>query len=97
MLATRAEPLRLSAVSFAPTSRNWPRKVPAMYGSSKPIVECTESSVQVPVGSSRRASVKSAWFGGPPTVLVVITETREGAAVEVDRVIAREDSPPQSE
>ena len=39
----------------------------------------------------------SAWFGGPPTVLVVFTETREGAAVEVDRVIAREDSPEQSD
>jgi hypothetical protein len=39
----------------------------------------------------------SAWFGGPPTVLVVFTETRTGAAVEVDRVIAREDAAKESE
>jgi hypothetical protein len=32
----------------------------------------------------------SAWFGGPPTVIVVYPDTRTGAAVEVDRVIARE-------
>jgi hypothetical protein len=32
----------------------------------------------------------NAWFGGPPTVIVVYPDTREGAAVEVDRVIARE-------
>jgi hypothetical protein len=32
----------------------------------------------------------SAWFGGPPTVIVVFEDTREGAMVEVDRVIARE-------
>jgi hypothetical protein len=31
----------------------------------------------------------SAWFGGPPTVLVVYPDTRTGEAVEVDRVIAR--------
>jgi hypothetical protein len=34
----------------------------------------------------------SAWFGGPPTVLVVLTETRAPASVEADRVIAREAS-----
>jgi hypothetical protein len=34
----------------------------------------------------------SAWFGGPPTLLVVLTETRTSAAVEADRVIAREAS-----
>jgi hypothetical protein len=35
----------------------------------------------------------SAWFGGPPTVFVVYTDTRIAAAVEVDRVIVREDAP----
>jgi hypothetical protein len=33
----------------------------------------------------------SAWFGGPPTVLVVYPDTQTGEAVEVDRVIAREE------
>ncbi len=32
----------------------------------------------------------SAWFGGAPTVFVVFEDTRDGAQVEVDRVIARE-------
>jgi hypothetical protein len=32
----------------------------------------------------------SAWFGGTPTVFVVYADTREGGAVEVDRVIARD-------
>jgi hypothetical protein len=32
----------------------------------------------------------SAWFGGPPTVFVIYLDTRTGAAVEVDRVIARD-------
>ncbi len=32
----------------------------------------------------------SAWFGGPPSVLVLYTDTRSGGAVEVDRVIPRE-------
>ncbi len=32
----------------------------------------------------------SAWFGGPPSVIVVFEDTRDGAIVEVDRVIARE-------
>jgi hypothetical protein len=31
----------------------------------------------------------SAWFGGPPMVIVVYPDTRSGATVEVDRVIAR--------
>ena len=31
----------------------------------------------------------SAWFGGPPRVLVVYPDTRSGEAVEVDRVIPR--------
>jgi hypothetical protein len=32
----------------------------------------------------------SAWFDGPPTVIVVFEDTKDGAMVEVDRVIARE-------
>jgi hypothetical protein len=32
----------------------------------------------------------SAWFGGAPTVMVVYEDTRDGAAVETDRVIPRE-------
>lgn len=31
----------------------------------------------------------SAWFGGPPQVIVVFPDTRSGASVEVDRVIPR--------
>ncbi len=33
----------------------------------------------------------SAWFGGPPNVIVVYPDTRSGEAVAVDRVIARND------
>jgi hypothetical protein len=32
----------------------------------------------------------SAWFGGAPTVIVVYPDTATGEAVEVDRVIARD-------
>lgn len=32
----------------------------------------------------------SAWFGGPPAVIVVYPETRSGEVVEVDRVIPRD-------
>jgi len=32
----------------------------------------------------------SAWFGGAPTVIVVFPDTQTGAAVEMDRVIARD-------
>jgi hypothetical protein len=32
----------------------------------------------------------SAWFGGPPTVIVVYPDAGSGEAVEVDRVLARE-------
>jgi hypothetical protein len=51
--------------------------------------------VMQPDGSQRAAEYVgegelSAWFGGAPTVLVVYPETREGEAVEVDRVIARD-------
>lgn len=48
-----------------------------------------------PDGSQRAAEYvgeeeTSAWFGGPPRVIVVFADTREGAEVDVDRVIARE-------
>jgi hypothetical protein len=33
----------------------------------------------------------SAWFGGAPTVFVAYPDTKSGEAVEVDRVIPRED------
>jgi hypothetical protein len=36
------------------------------------------------------AGEQSAWFGGPPTVLVVYPDTRSGEAVEVDRVLRRD-------
>jgi hypothetical protein len=50
-----------------------------------------------PDGSQRAAEYVgegelSAWFGGAPTVYVVYEDTREGGAVEVDRVIARDRS-----
>lgn len=32
----------------------------------------------------------SAWFGGTPSVMVVFEDTREGAAVEFDRVVPRD-------
>jgi hypothetical protein len=32
----------------------------------------------------------SAWFGGPPQVLVVYPDTKSGEAVEVDRVLPRQ-------
>jgi hypothetical protein len=31
----------------------------------------------------------SAWFGGPPTAIVVYPDTRSGEAVEIDRIIPR--------
>jgi hypothetical protein len=48
-----------------------------------------------PDGSQRAAEYvgegeTSAWFGGPPTVIVVFEDTRSGAMVEIDRVIARD-------
>jgi hypothetical protein len=48
-----------------------------------------------PDGSQRAAEYVgegelSAWFGGAPTVFVVFEDTRDGAQVEIDRVIARE-------
>jgi hypothetical protein len=48
-----------------------------------------------PDGSQRAAEYvgegeTSAWFGGPPTVIVVFPDTHTGQAVEVDRVIARD-------
>ncbi|HEY2319587.1 MAG TPA: hypothetical protein VGH67_14875 [Solirubrobacteraceae bacterium] len=49
-----------------------------------------------PDGSSRPAQYVgegelSSWFGGAQTVIVVYTDTRSGEAVEVDRVIARDE------
>jgi hypothetical protein len=49
-----------------------------------------------PDGSQRAAEYVgegelSAWFGGSPTVIVVYLDTRTGEAVEVDRVIARDE------
>ncbi len=32
----------------------------------------------------------SSWFGGAPSVYVVFLDTREGALVEVDRVVPRD-------
>ncbi len=48
-----------------------------------------------PDGSERAAEYvgeveTAAWFGGPPMVIVVFPDTRTGAEVEVDRVIARD-------
>lgn len=48
-----------------------------------------------PGGSQRAAEYvgegeTGAWFGGPPTVIVVYPDTRTGEAVELDRVIPRE-------
>ncbi len=48
-----------------------------------------------PDGSQRAAEYVgegelSAWFGGPPSVFVVYEDTRDGAAVEIDRVIPRD-------
>jgi hypothetical protein len=49
-----------------------------------------------PDGSQRAAEYvgqgeMSAWFGGSPTVLVVYPDTASGEAVEVGRVIARDE------
>ncbi len=33
----------------------------------------------------------SAWFGGPPQVIVVHPETKSGEQVAIDRVIARDE------
>jgi hypothetical protein len=51
--------------------------------------------VMEPDGGQRAASYvgegeTSAWFGGPPTVIVVYLDTRSGATVQVDRVIPRD-------
>ena len=49
-----------------------------------------------PDGSQRAAEYVGegelgAWVGGAPTVIVIYPDTKSGEAVEVDRVIARED------
>ena len=51
--------------------------------------------VMEPGGSQRAAEFvgegeTSAWFGGPPTLIVVYVDTRTGEAVEADRVIPRD-------
>lgn len=51
--------------------------------------------VMEPDGSQRAAEYvgegeTAAWFGGPPVVIVVYADTRQGAEVQVDRVIARD-------
>jgi len=48
-----------------------------------------------PDGSERAAEYVgegelSAWFGGAPTVYVIYEDSREGASVQVDRVIRRD-------
>jgi hypothetical protein len=48
-----------------------------------------------PDGSQRPAEYVGeaelgAWFGGSPQVIVVFTDTKTGAEVDVDRVIARD-------
>jgi hypothetical protein len=48
-----------------------------------------------PDGSQRPAEYvgegeTAAWFGGPPVVYVVYADIRQGAEVELDRVIARD-------
>jgi hypothetical protein len=48
-----------------------------------------------PDGSQRAAEYvgvgeTSAWFGGPPKVIVVYSDTGSGELVDVDRVIPRE-------
>jgi hypothetical protein len=47
-----------------------------------------------PGGSQRAAEYvgegeTTAWFGGPPTVIVVYEDTRTGGLVEADRVLRR--------
>ena len=49
-----------------------------------------------PDGSQRAAEYvgegeTSAWFGGPPKVMIVHPETESGELVDVDRVIPREE------
>jgi hypothetical protein len=48
-----------------------------------------------PDGSQRAAEYvgeaeTSAWFGGPPRVIVIFPDSQTGEAVEVNRVIARD-------
>jgi hypothetical protein len=46
-------------------------------------------------GGSQRAAEyvgegeTNAWFGGPPMVIIVYTDTRAGGLVETDRVLRR--------
>jgi hypothetical protein len=51
--------------------------------------------VMQPDGSQRAAQYvgegeTSAWFGGPPTVIVIFPDTETGEMVEVDRIVPRD-------
>jgi hypothetical protein len=51
--------------------------------------------VMQPDGTQREAEYvgegeTSAWFGGPPTAIVIFPDTETGEMVEVDRVIPRD-------
>jgi len=51
--------------------------------------------VMEPNGTAREAicvgeAEQATFFGGPPKVYVVFTDTREGAAIDMDRVTARD-------
>jgi hypothetical protein len=51
--------------------------------------------VMGPDGSQRAAEYvgeaeTSAWFGGPPLVIVLYLDTRAGEAVNMDRVVSRD-------
>ena len=51
--------------------------------------------VMQPDGSQRPAQYvgegeTSAWFGGPPTVIVIFPDTETGEMVEVDRIVPRD-------
>ena len=53
--------------------------------------------VMQPDGSQRAAQYvgegeTSAWFGGPPTVIVIFPDTETGEMVQVDRVVPRDAS-----
>jgi hypothetical protein len=52
--------------------------------------------VMGPEGTAREAEYvgeaeQSAWFGGPPRVIVVYPDTKTGEAVEMGRVVPRDE------
>ena len=58
--------------------------------------KCQDVWVMQPDGSRRAAEYAgqaemSSWFGGAPSVIVVYPDTATGEAVEVDRVVARDE------